>query len=214
ASAGSWASRRPTSIRSPARSRRSTAHEHLPRPRNRAGHPAGDPPGRADPIGPAGAPAAGGRGQSRAARLRRLLRLGLALGRPRWFVRERLRTAIDQPTRGGTPPGALRKVGRALSLPWYSLWLNFKTGLAGLFCTYLLTGWGCLLMLFSWEFGWFNSINRYYEQSLIGPGSFFLGLLLFILAMFYVPMAQAHQAAPGQARALFALRFVSRLTQV
>src|SRR3954470_13942028 len=68
-------------------------------------------------------------------------------------------------------------------------------------------------MVFGWEFGWFNSINRWYEQYLIGPGSFLLGMLLFILAMFYVPMAQAHQAATGQARAFFDFRFVRRLVR-
>ncbi len=133
--------------------------------------------------------------------------------RPRWFLRERLTTAIDHPTRGGTPPSGLRKVGRALSLPWYSLWVNFKTGLAGLFCTYLLTGWGCLLMAFGWEYGWLTSINRYYEQAFVGVSTFLLGALLFILAMFYVPMAQAHQAATGQARAFFEFRFVRRLVR-
>jgi hypothetical protein len=133
--------------------------------------------------------------------------------RPRWFLRERIGAYLSQPGPGGRPPGALRRTGRALTVPWHSFWLNFKTGLAGVFCTYLLTGWGCLLMVFGWEFGWFNSINRWYEQYLIGPGSFLLGMLLFILAMFYVPMAQAHQAATGQARAFFEFRFVRRLVR-
>jgi hypothetical protein len=133
--------------------------------------------------------------------------------RPRWFLRERIVAFMQRPGPGGQPASGLRLFGRALTVPWYSLWLNFKTGLAGVFCTFLLTGWGCLLMVFGWEFGWFNSINRYYEQSLVGPGSFLLGLLLFILAMFYVPMAQAHQAATGQARAFFEFRFIRRLVR-
>jgi hypothetical protein len=133
--------------------------------------------------------------------------------RPRWFLRERIGALMSRPGPDGRPAGALRLIGRALTVPWHSFWVNFKTGLAGIFCTYLLTGWGCLLMVFGWEFGWFNSINRYYEQYLIGPGLFFLGLLLFILAMFYVPMAQAHQAATGQARAFFEFRFVRRLVR-
>jgi hypothetical protein len=131
--------------------------------------------------------------------------------RPRWFLRERIVAFMRRPGPGGQPASGLRLFGRALTIPWHSLWLNFKIGLAGVFCTFLLTGWGCLLMVFGWEFGWFNSINRYYEQYLFGPGSFLLGLVLFILAMFYVPMAQAHQAATGQARAFFEFRFVRRL---
>jgi hypothetical protein len=133
--------------------------------------------------------------------------------RPRWFLRERIGAVMRRPGPGGQPAGRLRLFFRVLTVPWHSFWVNFKTGLAGIFCTYLLTGWGCLLMVFGWEFGWFNSINRYYEQSLIGPGSFLLGVLLFILAMFYVPMAQAHQAATGQARAFFEFRFVRRLVR-
>jgi hypothetical protein len=133
--------------------------------------------------------------------------------RPRWFLRERTAAYMSRPAPGGRPAGALRRFGRALTVPWHSLWLNFKTGLAAIFCTYLLTGWGCLLMLFSWEFGWLNSINRYYEQAWVGPVAGLLGSLLFILAMFYVPMAQAHQAATGQARAFFDFRFVRRLVR-
>jgi hypothetical protein len=133
--------------------------------------------------------------------------------RPRWFLRERIAAYLSRPAPGGQQAGVLRRFGRALTVPWHSLWLNFKTGLAAVFCTYLLTGWGCLLMLFSWEFGWFNSINRYYEQAWVGPVTGLVGSLLFILAMFYVPMAQAHQAATGQARAFFDFRFVRRLVR-
>jgi len=133
--------------------------------------------------------------------------------RPRWCLRERIAAVMAKPGPRGDSPSALRKVGRALTIPWQSLWLNFKTGLAGLFCTYLLTGWGCLLMVFGWEYGWLTSINRYYEQHYIGAAVWLLGALLFTLAMFYVPMAQAHQAATGQARAFFEFRFVRRLVR-
>src|SRR5262249_44559020 len=104
--------------------------------------------------------------------------------RPRWFLRERIGQVMRRPAPRRNPAGVLRLAWRAFSLPWFSLWQNFKIGLSGLVCTYLLTGWGCLLMLFGWEYGWFNSINRYYEQSFVGPGTFFAGMLLFIAAMF------------------------------
>lgn len=133
--------------------------------------------------------------------------------RPRWFLRQRLVATLTRPGPGGRPASTLRRFGRALTLPWHSLWRNFKTGLAAAFCTYLLTGWGCLLMMWSWEFGWLNSINRYYEQAWVGPVTGLLGSLLLILALFYVPMAQAHQAATGQARAFFDFHFVRRLVR-
>lgn len=133
------------------------------------------------------------------------------VARPRWFLQERLRATLNRPTARGTEPGKFRKLLRCLKLPWHSFWLNLKVGVQGLFCTYLLTGWGCLLMLFSWEFGWLNSFHKGYEQAAIGPLTGFLGIFLFIAAMFYVPMAQVHQAATGDYRAFFEFRFVWRL---
>lgn len=120
--------------------------------------------------------------------------------RPRWLLRERLVTTAQT-----------RQWRQLATLPWHSLWLNAKFGFQALFGTFLLTGWGCLLMLFSWEFGWLNSFNKGYEQAFLGPVVGVLGILLFVGAMFYVPMAQAHHAATGDYRALFDFRFVWRL---
>lgn len=127
--------------------------------------------------------------------------------RPRWFWRERIVATPPQP---GTPGPRLF---RRLSIPWHSLWLNFKLGTLGIFCTYLATGLGCLIMFLSWEFGWLNSFTKGYEQAFFGPVTGFLGLLLFILAMFYVPMAQVHQAATGEARSFFHFRFIWALVR-
>jgi hypothetical protein len=129
------------------------------------------------------------------------------VARPRWFVQERIGAALSRPGPRGEA-GLVRRFFRLLRVPWHSLWRNFNLGVQGLVCTYLLTGWGCLLMLLSWEFGWLNSFHKGYEQAVIGPLTGILGILLFIAAMFYVPMAQAHQAATGQARAFFEFRFV------
>jgi hypothetical protein len=133
--------------------------------------------------------------------------------RPRWFLRERVRLALAGPAPGGGPPGRLRRAARALVVPWHSLWLNFKVGIHAVLCTSLVCGWGCLVMLFSWEFGWVNSFNKAYEQALVGPLTGFLGIFLFISAMMYVPMAQVHQAVTGDYRAFFDFRFVWRLIQ-
>jgi hypothetical protein len=133
--------------------------------------------------------------------------------RPRWFLQEHIVATINRPAPSGQRPGQFRMALRALQVPWHSLWLNFKVGLQALFCTYLLTGWGCLFMLFSWEFGWLNSFHKGYEQAWIGPTTGFLGIFLFIAAMFYVPMAQVHQAVTGDFRAFFDFRFVWRLIQ-
>jgi hypothetical protein len=113
--------------------------------------------------------------------------------RPRWFWKERS-------ARSWT-----------ILTPLHSLGVNFQRGLQGLLATYLLTGWGCLLMLYSWDFGWVNSFNKGYEQWWVGIASGWLGLLLFIVSMFYVPMALVHQAATGEFRAFFQFRFIRKL---
>jgi hypothetical protein len=136
--------------------------------------------------------------------------------RPRWFLREDFRTdfiraEMDRPTLDGEPPGFLRRMLRAARSPFRSLGLNFKMGLQALTGTCLLMGWGCLAMTFSWEFGWLNSFNKGYELAFFGPGIGVFGILLFALAMCYVPMAQVHHAATGDFRAFFDFRFVCRL---
>jgi hypothetical protein len=92
-----------------------------------------------------------------------------------------------------------------------SLWLNFKIGFGGIFNTWVLTLPGCVLMLFSWYDGWNNSFNKGYEQAPVGPLTGILGIILFILAMLYVPMAQARQAATGNWRSFYEFRLIRRL---
>jgi hypothetical protein len=133
--------------------------------------------------------------------------------RPRWLLQERIRAVLAAPGPDGSPASGLRVFGRLLRMPWFSLWLNFKIGVQALFCTWLLTGWGCLIMLFSWEFGWLNSFNKGYEQAFVGPLTGWIGILLFIAAMMYVPMAQVHQAVTGDYQAFFQFRFIWRLIQ-
>jgi hypothetical protein len=135
------------------------------------------------------------------------------VARPRWFLRERIGATLHKPSRGGRPPSDLRVLLRCLTIPWYSLWKNFKTGFLALFCMYLITGWGCLLMYFGWIYGWHNSFHKVYEEAGVGIGISLLGYLLLILALFYVPMAQVHQAVTGEVRAFFQFRFVWRLIQ-
>lgn len=92
-----------------------------------------------------------------------------------------------------------------------SLWLNLRIGGQGIFNTWLLTLPGCVLMSFSWYDGWNNSFNKGYEQAAVGPLTGILGLLVFMVAMLYVPMAQARQAATGEWRSFYQFRLVRRL---
>src|SRR5262249_20136190 len=111
----------------------------------------------------------------------------------------------------GEPPGLLRLAGRAVVLPFRSLWDNATIGLMALTAVFFLTGWGSLLMTFSWEFGWNNSFHKGYEIAFIGPATGIAGLLLFGVAMMYVPMAVAHMAVTGDFRSFFEFRVVWRL---
>jgi hypothetical protein len=133
--------------------------------------------------------------------------------RPRWFFKERMGPTLHRSGPDGRPPSPPRVMGRVIKLPFGSLWRNFKIGFLGLLATFILTGPGCLVMLFGWEFGWLVSFNKVYEQAFIGLGVSLLGIGLFIAAMFYVPMAQVHQAVTGDFRAFFDFRFVWRLIQ-
>jgi hypothetical protein len=128
--------------------------------------------------------------------------------RPRWFWRERLSQRIAKLARGGS---FFKMAWTLITMPIHSLWLNFKIGIAGLFSTYMLTGWGCMIMLTSWHYGWFNSFHKGYEEAFLGLLSGLFAMFILILALLYVPMAQAHQAAAGEIAAFFQFRVVLRL---
>jgi hypothetical protein len=133
--------------------------------------------------------------------------------RPRLVLRENwtarnIHAELFRPTADAEPPSYLRLGWRGATLPFRSLLNNFKSGFVMVLCTYLLTGWGCLLMEAGWEGGWLNSFNKGYEQAGAGAAISLLGIVLFVAAMFYVPLAQVHMAVTGEARAFFDFRFV------
>ncbi|HZO86164.1 MAG TPA: hypothetical protein VFC26_13170 [Verrucomicrobiae bacterium] len=97
---------------------------------------------------------------------------------------------------------------------FHSLWLNFRLGVAGAFNTFVLTIPGCALMMFGWYDGWNNSFNKGYEQFSVGPATSWFGILLFAIAMLYVPMAQARQAITGEWRSFYQWGLVWRLVRL
>jgi hypothetical protein len=136
---------------------------------------------------------------------------GAPTARPRWFWRERIAAAVSRPLPGGRAAGGARKLWRALGVPIHSLWQNFVVGFQFALGTFLLAGWGFMIMEFSWLFGWYNSFHKGYEISYLGPLTGLLGVFLFVAAMFYVPMAQAHFSLTGEFRSFFDFQFVWRL---
>ncbi len=88
---------------------------------------------------------------------------------------------------------------------------NGVLGLNAMANTWVITLVPSLLMLFSWEAGWDNSFNKGYEQAATGPATGALGIGLFILAMFYLPMAQARLAISQQARTFYHFKRIRTL---
>lgn len=142
----------------------------------------------------------------------RELGLDVVRGRtPRWFLSEEFRQALGRPGRDGREPGFLRKLARLPGALTGSLRKNLGYGVSTLACTYALTLPGCFLWWAAWYDGWNTSFNKGYENSAVGAITWFAGSFLFIAAMMYVPMAWAHHAATGDARAFFQFGVVTRL---
>jgi hypothetical protein len=123
---------------------------------------------------------------------------------PNWFLAQNFRGTICR--REGN-------LWTVLKAHFTSLWINVRLGVQGAFNTWVLTLPACVLMLFGWYDGWNNSFNKGYEQFLVGPGISWLGIMLFIAAMLYLPMAQARQAVTGKWRSFYQFRLVWTLVR-
>jgi hypothetical protein len=125
---------------------------------------------------------------------------------PNWFLAQDFRR--NRRVQRGWPPAAALLPRLAASL-----WHNVRLGVQAMFNTWVLTLPSCALMLFGWYDGWNNSFNKGYEQFWVGPALSWLGILLFITAMLYVPMAQARQAVTGDWHAFYQFRLVWTLVR-
>ncbi|MFM1919977.1 MAG: hypothetical protein RLZZ303_1611, partial [Candidatus Hydrogenedentota bacterium] len=107
-------------------------------------------------------------------------------------------------------PGAIDQQLRLRRLRWLlgSAWSNLITGLRVLVATYIVTLPGVALMAFSWRYGWDNSFNKGYEQAYLGPTLGISGLFLLILAMLYVPLAQAQLSIGERLSTFFRWRVI------
>src|SRR5262249_35650377 len=101
--------------------------------------------------------------------------------------------------------GSFQRLGRGLI---DSLWLNLRIGFRAITNTWILTLPAGLLWWFGWYDGWNNSFNKGYEQAPVGPLISIIGIIWMIAAMFYVPLAQARQAATGEWRSFFQFRLL------
>ncbi|MGE4179360.1 MAG: hypothetical protein AB7J34_06005 [Limisphaerales bacterium] len=95
-----------------------------------------------------------------------------------------------------------------------SLASNVWRGIQSLSNVAILTMPGAALWWFGWWGGWQNSFHKGYEHALVGPLISWFGILLFVAAMFYVPMAAARQAATGRWKSFWEGRTVWTLVRV
>ena len=128
---------------------------------------------------------------------------------PNWVVRSNAITETKEALREAS---GLRGKFRALRRGMFgSLWRNAVVGFQGIANTWVLTFLPTLFWVFGWYSGWDNSFNKGYEQFSVGIILSWIGIGLFILAMLYVPMAQARQAVTGEWRRFYEFRTVRRL---
>ena len=128
---------------------------------------------------------------------------------PNWFCQQNFLNALRR------QPG-VSAFSYALSLVRafvHSFWLNFWIGLRAILNTWVLTLPACILWWFGWYDGWNNSFSKGYEQAAVGPLVSIIGIFLFIAVMFYVPLAQARQAATGDWRSFYQFRLIWTLAR-
>lgn len=126
---------------------------------------------------------------------------------PRWLLHEHPRAFFRRHAGSGVR-GFIKGASGAVA---HSFWTNLRGGIEILIHTFVLTAPATILWAFSWRYGWDNSFTFGYEQSDIGPSLGLLGVVLFIVAMCYVPMAQARLAAAEQWRAFYDVRLISHI---
>lgn len=127
---------------------------------------------------------------------------------PNWFLQPRgLRRAA--PAVSGFGPRVRRAIGSAGA----SLGDNLRIGVLGAFNTTIVLLVPVGLWQLGWYFGWDNSFNKGYEQYYVGIALSWTGILLFLAAMLFLPMAQARQAVTGDWRAFYHFKTLWAITR-
>jgi len=129
---------------------------------------------------------------------------------PNWFMQPRgLRAAA----KAAVVPTFRARVRRRMHMIGASLGDNLRIGLLGMLNTSVILILPAILWQIGWYSGWDNSFNKGYEQYSNGIALSLTGIILFLTAMLYLPMAQARQAATGSWRAFYDFRTVWAITR-
>ncbi len=126
---------------------------------------------------------------------------------PNWLLRQR------ELRRDGADAKRLRsRAARLARNMGGSAWLNLRIGLFGLLNTSIAMVLPAVLWQVGWYAGWDNSFNKGYEQYYTGIALSWIGIVLFLGLMLYLPMAQARQAITGEWRSFYDLRMIWRVS--
>lgn len=126
---------------------------------------------------------------------------------PNWLLEQNFRETIRRRPETSAPAHALFLFKNVFA----SLWNNLRLGVQTLFNVWVFTLPGCAMMAFGWYDGWQNSFNKGYETYYVGILISWIGIVSFIAAMFYVPMASARQASAGRWTAFYDFALIRRL---
>lgn len=127
---------------------------------------------------------------------------------PNWFFQQKeLRRA------SAAPESRRTRVRRAAGAAGASLGENLRIGFLGIFNTTVVMVLPVGLWQIGWYSGWDNSFNKGYEQYYVGIALSWIGILLFLAAMLFLPMAQARQAVTGDWRAFYHFKMLWQITR-
>ena len=132
-------------------------------------------------------------------------------GWPNWFFQEHPGHALTESRWAGTT--LFQRISIYLRVPTQGLWVNLKLGVQGLLNTALLTLIPGFLLHFGWTYGWDNSFVKGYEKYYIGMLYSLIGIILFIAAMTYLPLAQCRQASTGKMSSFYQYRLIRALAK-
>ena len=126
---------------------------------------------------------------------------------PNWLLEQNFRESIRRQPESSPLARGLFVTKNVFA----SLWNNLRLGIQTMFNVWVFTLPGCAMMAFGWYDGWQNSFNKGYETYYVGISISWIGIVSFIAAMFYVPMATARQASTGRWTAFYDFALVRQL---
>lgn len=132
---------------------------------------------------------------------------------PRWLIHERAALIWSAPRRDGRPAGWVTRLARVPRVLLGGLAANVRVGVVMLLASLVIAAPGSFLMMAGWQYGWDISFHKVYEQAFTGRITFLIGMIAFVTALLYLPLACPHLAMSGRLRDVFQVRLVRGMTR-